>query len=54
MGAIGLGADIIDIELAMPGLASMVKQIKGKADCLISYHNNKETPPLEKLREIVE
>jgi 3-dehydroquinate dehydratase type I len=51
--AIGLGAGIIDIELATPGLAEAVKDIKGKADCLISYHNNKETPPLEKMREII-
>jgi 3-dehydroquinate dehydratase-1 len=52
LSAIGLGAGIIDIELATPGLAKVTKEIKGKAECLISYHNNKETP-LEKLREIV-
>jgi 3-dehydroquinate dehydratase type I len=52
LGAIGLGAGIIDVELATPGLARVVNKIKGKAECLISYHNNKETPQ-EKLREIV-
>jgi 3-dehydroquinate dehydratase-1 len=52
LGAIGLGASIIDIELATPGLAKVVKEIKGKAACLISYHNYKETPR-EKLRDIV-
>jgi 3-dehydroquinate dehydratase type I len=52
LSAIGLGAGIIDIELVTPGLAKVVKEIKGKAECLISYHNNKETP-LEKLHEIV-
>jgi 3-dehydroquinate dehydratase I len=52
LNAIGLGAGIIDIELATPGLARVVNKIKGKAACLISYHNNKETPQ-EKLREIV-
>ncbi len=52
VSAIGLGASIIDIELSTPGLAKVVKEIKGKAECLISYHNNKETPQ-EKLREIV-
>lgn len=48
----GLGAGIIDVELSTPGLAKVVKEIKGKAVCLISYHNNKETPR-EKLYEIV-
>jgi 3-dehydroquinate dehydratase-1 len=52
LSAIGLGAGIIDVELSTPGLAKVVKDIKGKAECLISYHNNKETPR-EKLREIV-
>lgn len=52
LSAIGLGASIIDIELATPGLAKVVKEIKGKTECLISYHNNKETPQ-DKLREIV-
>jgi 3-dehydroquinate dehydratase-1 len=50
--AIGLGAGIIDIELSTPGLAKVIKEIKGKAQCLISYHNYKETPA-EKLHEIV-
>jgi 3-dehydroquinate dehydratase I len=52
LSAIPLGAAIIDIELMTPGLARYVKDIKGKAQCLISYHNFKETPA-EKLRDIV-
>jgi 3-dehydroquinate dehydratase-1 len=52
LSAIGLGASIIDIELATPGLAKVVNEIKGKARCLISYHNYKETP-VERLHEIV-
>lgn len=52
LSAIDLGAAIIDIELTTPGLAKVVNQIKGKAECLISYHNNKETP-VAKLRDIV-
>ncbi len=51
--ALGLGAAIIDIELATPSLADFVKQIKGKAQVLISYHNIKATPPSETLRQIV-
>lgn len=52
LSAIGLGAGIIDVELATPGLARVVKGIKDKTECLISYHNHKETP-VEKLRDIV-
>jgi 3-dehydroquinate dehydratase type I len=52
LSAIGLGAGVIDVELSTPGLAKVVKEIKGKTACLISYHNFKDTP-LEKLREIV-
>jgi 3-dehydroquinate dehydratase I len=52
LSAIQLGARIIDIELATPGLAKVVKEIKDRAQCLISYHNMKETPR-EKLHEVV-
>jgi 3-dehydroquinate dehydratase-1 len=51
--SVGLGARIIDIELATPGLAAAVKKIKGKAECLISYHNMEKTPPLKELKEII-
>jgi 3-dehydroquinate dehydratase-1 len=50
--AVDLGASIIDIELATPSLAEVVNNIKGKAECLISYHNTKNTPPLDRLRQI--
>ncbi len=53
LSAIGLGAGIIDVELAAPGLAGVVKQIKGKAECLISYHNMQGTPPIREMREII-
>jgi 3-dehydroquinate dehydratase I len=51
--AFELGAAIIDIELATPDVARIVSEIKGKAECLLSYHNIKETPPLKKLKEIL-
>ena len=54
LGALELGAAIIDIELNTPDLAKIVKETKGKAECLISYHNIKETPTLKKLKEILE
>ncbi len=47
------GADIVDIELSTPGVAEVIRELKGRAECLLSYHDLKETPPLEKMREIV-
>lgn len=52
--AVGLGAAIVDIELATGGLAELVNQIKPKAKCLISYHNLTETPPLASMKELVQ
>ena len=48
-----LGAGIIDIELGTPGVENAVKEVKGRAECLISYHNLKETPPLDRMRQII-
>jgi 3-dehydroquinate dehydratase-1 len=53
LGAVELGAGMVDIELSTPDVEAVVKGVKGRADCLLSYHNLEETPPLEKLREIV-
>ena len=53
LGALELGASIIDIELATPGVENVVKEIKGRADCLISYHNLEATPSLDRLRQII-
>jgi len=53
LGAVKLGAGMVDIELGTPGVETVIKEIKGRADCLVSYHNLKETPPLERMREIV-
>ena len=53
VSAAGLGADIIDIELATPDVMNIVKDIKGKAKCLISHHDLTGTPALENMRGIV-
>ena len=53
LGALELGVSIIDIELSTLGLEKAVKEIKGRADCLISYHNLEETPSLDRLRQII-
>lgn len=54
LSAVDLGADKIDMELATENLAEAVKLIKPRADCILSYHNLKETPPLNKMRDIVQ
>jgi 3-dehydroquinate dehydratase-1 len=51
--ALELGAGIIDIELATPGLEKVVKEVKGRAECLISNHNLKVTPSLKEMRGII-
>ena len=51
--AVSMGASIIDIELSTPDVAGLVEEIKGDAECLISYHNVKITPPLSRMKDIV-
>ena len=51
--AVELGAGIVDIELSTPGVTGLVRQIKGNAECLLSYHNLEGTPPLEEMKDIV-
>jgi 3-dehydroquinate dehydratase-1 len=51
--AVGYGAGTVDIELATPDISLIVAQIKDSAECLVSYHNMSETPPLDMLVEIV-
>ena len=53
LSALELGASIVDIELATPGLERVIGNIRDKAECLISYHNIKETPSLDRLRQII-
>ena len=52
--AIELGADIIDIELATENLAKIIQLCKNKTECLLSFHELKETPSLDKMREIIQ
>lgn len=53
LSAAELGAAIIDIELATENLAEVVRQVKERAACLISFHDTVGTPSPEKLREVV-
>ena len=52
--AIELGADIIDIELRTKNLDEVVRLIKKRAKCLLSFHDLAGTPPLDSLKEIIE
>jgi len=52
--AVELGASIVDIELATENLAEVMPLIRGKAKCLLSHHDFAETPPIDRLKEIVE
>ncbi len=54
LSAIELGASIVDIELVSGNLKEMVRLIKDKAKCLLSFHDLKGTPPLDRMREIVQ
>lgn len=53
LGAVELGAGIIDIELGTPGVEKVIKEIKSRAECLLSCHNLKETPPLQEMKDII-
>ena len=48
-----LGADIVDIELRTKNLDEVVRLIKTRAKCLLSYHDLVGTPPLDNLKRIV-
>ena len=51
--AIQLGADTIDIELRTKDLEQFIRQFKGKAKFLISFHEFRGTPPLEEMKKLV-
>ncbi len=52
--AVALGAGIVDIELRSAGLAGLIDQIKGRAECLVSCHDFQATPAPEMMKRIIE
>jgi len=54
LSAIEMGASIIDVELVTGNLKEIVQLIKKKAKCLLSFHDLKGTPSLDRMREIVQ
>lgn len=53
LGAIDRGADIVDIELRTANLKQIVARVKRQSKCLLSFHELARTPPLYKMKEIV-
>jgi 3-dehydroquinate dehydratase-1 len=53
LSALELGASIVDIELGTPDIEKVVGEVKGCADCLLSYHDLEKTPPINEMREII-
>lgn len=54
LSATELGAEIIDIELVTGNLKEIVQLIKKRAKCLLSFHDLEGTPPLDRIRKIVQ
>jgi len=52
--AVKLGAGIIDIELVTGNLKEIVQTVKKKAECILSFHDLRGTPPSGRMREIVQ
>lgn len=52
--AVELGADVVDIELGTRNLEEAIPLIKKRAKCLLSSHEFSVTPPLEKMKEMVQ
>ncbi|MBI2852695.1 MAG: type I 3-dehydroquinate dehydratase [Chloroflexi bacterium] len=48
-----MGADIIDIELNTENLVNIIRSIKQRAKCLLSFHDLEKTPPLEEMKDMV-
>ena len=51
--AIELGAAIIDVELRTKNLKNIVKLIKRRTRCLLSFHNLEKTPAFDTMIQIV-
>jgi 3-dehydroquinate dehydratase type I len=51
--ALDLGAQLVDIELQTTGVEQIVKAIKCKAKCVVSFHDWSRMPTLEELEHIV-
>jgi len=51
--AIELGAKIVDIEYNAKNVENIIKLIKKRAECLLSFHDFQKTPSLDVMKQIV-
>lgn len=51
--AVPLGAGIVDLEMDTPGVNDIIRQIKPRARCLLSFHDWQGTPPLKDMQATV-
>ena len=51
--AVELGAKIVDIEYNAKNVENIIRLIKKRADCLLSFHDFQKTPSFDVLKQIV-
>ena len=54
LSALELGAGIVDIELVTGNRQEMVRLIKKRAQCLLSFHDFERTPSFDRMRELIQ
>ena len=52
--AMELGADLVDVELRTENLGNIVKLIRRRTKCLLSWHDLEKTPASDTMRRIVQ
>ena len=52
--AVETGAPIVDVELQTKNLANIVRLIKKRAECLLSYHDLEKTPDFDTMRQLIQ
>lgn len=52
--AVELGAKIVDIESNAKNVDNIIRLIRKKATCLLSFHDFQKTPPFDTLKQIVQ
>jgi 3-dehydroquinate dehydratase I len=53
LSALELGAGFVDIELGTPDISKIAQAAKGKAELIVSSHYYVDTPPIDRLRQVV-
>jgi 3-dehydroquinate dehydratase type I len=54
LSALELGAGFVDIELGTPDISQVVREVKGRAELIVSCHFFSDTPPISRLCRVVE